>query len=384
MSAGRPGEGFRRVLSPAEASFIAATGARSADAIYALIEANSSLDDGGPGNGGGTRRLELLSLLEPDLSGAFRKWKARERPDVQESPGGALAPSDAVWTPGVRIALFSAAPAPVVPATPAPFGQNDLLNWPVESQGGQPTCVPHAATACLELMLGRAAGGRFPNLSARFLYQRMRNRPLAKPPSGAEAGFTKLSQARDALAQDGVCTSADWPEAGAPDAVPSAAALASARSMRVLEAKYLDMPDPAKRPSGTARLVHAELLACRPVAIALPGFAPHGNPNAPTNWNRGDVMVSGNVTNPSGSDQPVIGSGHAVCVVGFQPSPDEPLGGYFVFRNSRGLDFGEFAPRHGFGDPPPWVPAPGYGTLSAQHVEDHVWELLSLHPPTIE
>ena len=65
--------------------------------------------------------------------------------------------------------------------------------------------------------------------------------------------------------------------------------------------------------------------------------------------------------------------GHAVAVVGFEPSSSEPTGGWFIFRNSMGLNFGRIRD----GDAVPQVPADGFGAISATYVENYCWELLS-------
>jgi len=76
---------------------------------------------------------------------------------------------------------------------------------------------------------------------------------------------------------------------------------------------------------------------------------------------------------------------HAVCILGFQPAPEEALGGWFIFRNSLGLRFAENAPdaarRRADGTPrTPFVPDNGYA-LSASHLEAHLWEILAPAPP---
>ena len=55
----------------------------------------------------------------------------------------------------------------------------------------------------------------------------------------------------------------------------------------------------------------------------------------------------------------------------------EPAGGYFVFRNSWGFEFGRKASDPDRPRGPPRVPLPGYGTISASHVEAACWEAVS-------
>jgi hypothetical protein len=69
----------------------------------------------------------------------------------------------------------------------------------------------------------------------------------------------------------------------------------------------------------------------------------------------------------------VVG-GHAVCVVGFEPDPEEPMGGYFIARNSWGTLWASLAPSPGDSH----SPAAGYGEISASYVDAYLWELLQL------
>jgi hypothetical protein len=68
--------------------------------------------------------------------------------------------------------------------------------------------------------------------------------------------------------------------------------------------------------------------------------------------------------------------GHAVCIVGFQPDPDEALGGWFIFRNSLGQRWSKYAPVQG-DVTLPVVPEQGFGALSATHLEQYVYEIFA-------
>jgi hypothetical protein len=63
-------------------------------------------------------------------------------------------------------------------------------------------------------------------------------------------------------------------------------------------------------------------------------------------------------------------------VLGFEPDADAPGKGWFIFRNSMGARWATRAPDE-LSDDPPQVPRPGYGAISAAHVEAHAWELYS-------
>jgi hypothetical protein len=272
--------------------------------------------------------------------------------------------------------------APIVPLAPdlepIHFTTNDATAWLALDQLSQSNCVAYAAAACIERMRTRADQGAFTRLSVRFLYERMQQYKVVPPPPGAEKGYTKLSQARDALAVDGICSEHTWPDDGAPDEQPSSPAITEGRHNQISCAGYKEVPIAPGREAGTAARVHSELSQHGAVAIALPAFSDSGNPGLPTNWSRADVLKTGEVKDPVPSVESVVPlSGHAVCVVGFEPGGVDKLGGYFIFRNSRGMEFGNDAPLHG-PENPPASPGPGFGTISAWHVENYVWEWLSL------
>jgi hypothetical protein len=132
-----------------------------------------------------------------------------------------------------------------------------------------------------------------------------------------------------------------------------------------------------KRPAGIARGIYKLLAAGRPVAIALPEF-PRSPGSATTNWNNATSWGSGIVADPPPGlvlhdpDNPA-GTGHAVCIVGFQQDRDRP-GGWFLFRNSLGGDWANSVDLTRSN--PPHVPAPGYGAISADHIERYCWEML--------
>lgn len=301
-----------------------------------------------------------------------------------------LLPSDFGALPEAAFQWRRSAVVPV-PPTPRPaFVSVDLLDgvpasrWRVRKQGGQPTCVAHAAVACLELMRARRSGSGFAPASPRFLDERLRARRADHPQPGCGpvpigARTAKLCEAADVIAAEGVCTEASWGEvAPGPGAAPSAAVFAEAAASTAAAALYIDRPDAASHEPGLAKRLHDELLQGRPIAVALPGFRDRRALTGPTGWDRESVLLTGQVRDPAEGDVAVPGSGHAVCIVGFQASAEEAFGGYFVFRNSWGLEFGRLASDPNRPRTPPFVPMPGYGTLSASHIEANCWEALSL------
>jgi hypothetical protein len=64
-------------------------------------------------------------------------------------------------------------------------------------------------------------------------------------------------------------------------------------------------------------------------------------------------------------------------VLAFQPDPQEPAGGWFIFRNSVGDDW---AKNPNLLTQGPRVPARGWGALSATMVNEHAWEMLAVMP----
>jgi hypothetical protein len=252
--------------------------------------------------------------------------------------------------------------------------------WFIPDQRPRQTCVAYAAAACIELLQARH-GAHFEPLSAQFLYWYMRTQAPEKdrPPGWAE-GATRLSYAKAVLEEYGICREAVCPSGIEPDLPlegrqPSNNAQKEAAKFRITS-DHQDFRG-AKRPAKIAYGIYELLAAGRPVAIALPEF-PRSPGSTITNWNNPTSWGSGIVADPPpGSvshdpDNPP-GPGHAVCIVGFQQDPDR-AGGWFLFRNSLGGDWANSV------DPtrphPPQVAAPGYGAISADHIERYCWEML--------
>lgn len=246
--------------------------------------------------------------------------------------------------------------------------------WPIlHDQGDRQTCIAFAVTACLEL-LRAGQSGAFASLSPQFVYWHMRTGKWPPPlPPGWEDGATKLSHAQQVLATYGFCSwqacpsdSSLPPGACLEGPEPSAAAKAEGAAHLVTHGVY----QPEQVP-GIARQVYDQLAQDRPVAIAIPVYSPSDG-SALTNWNV--AMSSGEVVDPYKDEFRVFNSGHAVCVVGFQPDPLEPGGGWFIFRNSIGLNW---ASGLWDGDDAPRIPGRGYGAISATYVEGYCWEFFS-------
>lgn len=270
------------------------------------------------------------------------------------------------------------------------FSENDYVSgsidwlagrrWMPESQDGEPTCVAHAVTAALELHSWHATGQRPEKLSVADLDERIRERASANPPpADGDRTRVKLDDARACLAEAGVPTEGEHAARADPGVAKSAPA-----KVIIPEGAYMDNPNLATNASGNAKKIHA-ILARGPVVIAMPGtrdikYKGWSVDLLPTSWTEPLTWRTGVLPNIARNEEPVSESGHAVCAVGFQeaskPTNDNG-GGWFIFRNSWGADFGAEAPTFSQPDEDePQIPARGYGAVSARCVDDLCWEWL--------
>jgi hypothetical protein len=362
MSGGFPDRARAELgLTGPEARLVAELGLRSYDALHAMLLASPTLSaETIP-----IRREHLLARLEPLLSKPYRR--ALREPVEAPSTPGARPPAPGPAPPG----------APAAPLTPGLraidlVGEAMMDEWLPRDQRGGPTCIAYAATACVEWLLAEA-GRPGVSLSPVFLYQRMRARGSGA--AGAEDGATRFSDAFAVLDEEGVCTEATWPETKKLDAEPDAAAKREAARLLARRGFYWSGAPGEPRPANLARIVYDLLAQRRPVALALPTFRdPQSPATAPNNWWLTPARLHGILGEPPAHwDRSV---GHAVCVLGFQPEAGAPGNGWFIFRNSMGARWATRAPDE-LSDDPPQVPRPGYGAISAAHVEAHAWELYS-------
>ena len=363
---------LRDILLPPEAVFLDAAAATTPEAAYLLLDATSpaAQDKNTPLTE--ARRRLLLSLLRPFVPQPTLRDLRKSHWRRKHTGFGAFA-ANVAYQSSLILDITNLQPAArptPLPQIPIPFTANDAAGWIIRNQEDQPTCVTQATVACIELMRRRATPPQTQPLSVRFLYNQSQQQNEIMPAAARTAGYTSLGQASQALANVGICLQATWPEAGPLNEPPSQAALDEAGRNRMNYAKYCDWRAAGKPTPGAARMVYDELTAHHPVAVVLPGLSNLGAPGIPTTWTRLSVVQTGVVSNPGPDDKIVPLSGHAVCIVGFQPDPTEPMGGWFIFRNS----FGPFFGAH----PAPMVPAPGYGIVSALTIESCTTELLSL------
>lgn len=264
--------------------------------------------------------------------------------------------------------------------------ESDLLpHWTPRDQRARGTCTAFGAAAAMELFLARQ--GRREDLSEQFLYHRMRvaQPGLGQGVPGEETGATRLAQAGAVLKGDGICPEHMAPYHNAlPPGVPlegqapTAEALAQAALLRHPAFRHDLLTDgPAGFGNRPLSDLFVDLLAQgSPVAVGLPVFE---HESGETNWTLTRALTSGVVPCPDDAGAPelrmLMDGGHVVCLTGFQPDPDEPRGGWFIFRNSWGADFGTSV--YGPPRPGPRIPARGFGAMSATYVDKYVWEYLA-------
>jgi hypothetical protein len=372
-------------LNDAELDWLHAANIRSFDALHAMLLASPSL-----ATHPAIRRNALVEALSTGparmlLSERYRGLFDAPVPDFPLMP---------LPAPGT-----TAAPVPVpVPNWPAPggpavFGAADpsevsLLGalrtvWAVRDQmPHSAACVGFAVAAAMErVMLGQGQGAPAP-LSALFVYQRIPVRfpkdPFVLVQVGPRLdGPTRLSEAAEVLRSEGICPRPAWPDTVPPNARPGGAEVQQATVGRRAATDYWDL-DPTHfiRPDAVARVILDLLQQGRPVAVTLPEFRDPAAPPGVTNWRNPYAYPTGIV-----GDRPpgwvIAPSGHAVCILGFVRDLTELQGGWFIFRNSWGVEWGGSAPDKGA---PVQVPRPGYGAMSARHAQEAVWEILAPPP----
>ena len=294
--------------------------------------------------------------------------------------------SDYVAEPldGVQSRHRSGGPAPIrLDASVSP-------QWPPRDQFGRGTCVAFATLAAVELH--RALHDDMPpeRLSEQFLHDRMTTAHMLPEAESAHLpqGGVLLRQALRALEEDGVVRSELAPyrpvtatAKGSDDRTTSELLAAGARiecraygtigNPESLDPARIDRIQPGQM---TAQRVLDFLKLGLPVAIGVPLFQ---HPSGHSNWILPSALHSGIVHCPDDAHAPPLGGpradGHVVCITGFVPAPSDPLGGWFVFRNSWGLDFASHsataAPRLSAG-------LRGFGLISGTHVNNYCWEYL--------
>jgi hypothetical protein len=188
----------------------------------------------------------------------------------------------------------------------------------VRNQGQRGTCVAHACVAVREFLLGKE--NLHVDLSEQFAYWSCKQRD-GRPGSGSY-----LSVAMSCLEDTGVCLEQIWPysdhtiagnEGAGP---PPAAAIEAAIPYRVEGSREL----PARSLDDLRQALANE----QPIAFAVPVYS---------YWFTDPVKRAGDIRLPLVSDH-LLG-GHAMCLLGYQDDLQVPGGGYFLVRNSWGMNW---------------------------------------------
>lgn len=190
---------------------------------------------------------------------------------------------------------------------------------PVLQQGERNTCVAFTMVAMYQIVSQDAT-----DLSEQFLFwacKQVDKRP--NDPSG-----TTPQAAIDALRHYGVCLETDWPyEPGAragdiTRGQPSRESIAAATRRKVGGGGKLE--------STSSAAVITALAEGLPVLLGLDYY--------PFWTQSGQALRGGRVRLPLPGE--TRRGGHAVCAIGYQKDESAPGGGYIIFRNSWGEDFG--------------------------------------------
>lgn len=257
---------------------------------------------------------------------------------------------------------------------------------PARDQRRRGTCSAFAIVSCLELLIARKKGVHA-DLSEEFLYWYMRQPPYDEPDvPDYDAGGTRIRQAIGVLQDLGICVETDapyqWQELFTPPQDrPDQNAIDNAAQIK---AKVAEKQWNTDVPPGTAKRVYDLLARELPVAIGIPMFQAE-YVAVPNGWTNHETKISGIVVGPDdileAGRVPEIKAGHAVCVVGFQADEKAHGGGWFVFKNNWNGAFAthpqQLTDEHGK-KIAPYIPAKGYGALSAAYVETACWEYVCM------
>jgi hypothetical protein len=268
------------------------------------------------------------------------------------------------------------------------LGQETVLSlpdgWTVRAQGERGTCVAHAAVACAEYTLF-AAKQPSVDLSEQFVHFEIKE---AQRAAGIVTSRTWLREAADVLSAKGVCAEEDCPydpavSAAAPDGTPPSRNAANAATRTRFAPALWARPDlEAADDPGAAYWAMEALRAGKAVAMTIPVQAMPTPFAGADNWNTRLARLEGVVGDPREPwdptvDEVPVADGHAVCIIGFTPTTEVTGGGWFIVRNSWGLEWASNVPSM-----QPFavraLPGRGYGAVSAQYVDRFCSELMTL------
>jgi hypothetical protein len=243
--------------------------------------------------------------------------------------------------------------------------------WDIHDQGERGACVAHAAVACLEYFVFKKTG-KLISFSEQFVHFNMRKLQHNRGNSGDR---TWLKTARDVLRFDGICLEAEClydpflEPLGLDGAEPSSSAKSSAEEHK-FEAHVIEHPEG----EGTipSEFIVRSLHDGYPVAISIPVQVLRSSFGV-TNWTTRLGRFHGIVAEPEG-DCP---DGHAVCIVGYLQDSQASGGGWFICRNSWGLEWASEA----FSAQPFAIkdlPGRGYGVMSARYLDTLCSEIFTI------
>ena len=216
----------------------------------------------------------------------------------------------------------------------------------IQHQGARGACVGFGTAAVREFLCGQNGE----KLSEQFLYWGAKQRDGDENSSG-----TRISCAIKCLEEQGICEDATWrynPERGETEhqGPPPAKAEREALEYKIIKG----VPVTAKSvDSMRALLAGTSELKGRVISFGIPVFS---------SWRRNPITYrTGRIPIPLPGEQRQ--GGHCMTMVGFKDDESWPGGGYFIFRNSWGEEWGRDCE---FGA--------GYGTLPYAFIAEHCWE----------
>lgn len=224
--------------------------------------------------------------------------------------------------------------------------------FPVQNQGHRKTCVAFAAIALYEYLTGCKT-----KLSEQFLYCACKN--LDKIP---DTPGTYLHTAMVAMNHYGVCPDHFWPyvpkdlyknESQKPFPTGWKEAMISCRKVypRSVTSNHVEHYKKI--------LAGRDEIEAMPIIISVLAF---------NSWLRSIASwETGKISLPFPGEESV--GAHAMCIAGYQDDCAVPGGGYFIVRNSWGMEWGLNSPE-----------ASGYALMPYEYVEKFALEAYSLQP----
>ncbi len=219
----------------------------------------------------------------------------------------------------------------------------------IYDQGKRGTCSVFALIGLLEFEYANSTGV-FTPLSVEFLNW------ASNQLTGETEDGSFFSDAITALYQYGICTNELFPyyiQNYTVKVAPSSEALENARQRKGFSVIWIKEWDPETGMTDEQiKQVKEQILNEHPVAI---GF------QWPIKNDRYRKTVDGVMYFPPREG---VFDGHSVIIIGFRDDPDLPGGGYFIFKNSHGEEYGE----------------EGYGKMPYEYLRKYANDGVAIHP----